>query len=132
MQANVIVLPVDLLNNSSTTDLTLSRVEEHLNRSVYIGGDHEPGVRDTLTLYRTPPKPTSNFKGVMKSAAKFTADKTVADPVGGNVDAALIGEASFSIPIGVTAADMMILRQRMIALLDDDSIMDDLMRLQMV
>lgn len=132
MQSNSIVLPVDLLNTGTTTDYTFTRYEEHLNRSLYIGSAHEPGMRDTLALYRTPPKPTSTFKGVLKSSVKLTTDKTVADPIGGTVDAAFIAEISFSTPIGVSAADQMIMRQRLIALLDDDTIMDNLMRLQMV
>lgn len=132
MQPDLITIPVDTANTGTTTDLTLKRVEEHLHRSVYITPDHLPDARDTCTLYRTPIKKTSTSRGVMKTAFKFSTDVIVGSPSGEDVDAVLIGEVNFSVPVGVTAATMLLLRQRIIALLDDDTIMDDLMRLQVV
>ena len=41
------------------------------NRSIYHSVVHTPVVRDMLTLYRTLPKPTTNFYGVQKSAVKL-------------------------------------------------------------
>lgn len=132
MLDNVITLAVDTLNTGSTTDIDYSRFEEYLNRSVYISDDHEPGMRDTLAFYRTLPKPVPNFKGVRKSTAKFTLDQTVDDGAGGTVDVPAIVEVNFSLPIGVTEAVMVILRQRVIALLDNDTFMNKLNSIQMV
>lgn len=133
MQPNDFTLAVDLANTGVTTDVTFTRVEEHLNRSGYIvQASHEPGMRDVLGFYRAPAKPTSTFKGVQKCAFKFTIDQTVDAPDGTTVDAPLIGEVSFSVPVGVTTAEQMILRQRILALLDQDSIMDSLMNLNII
>lgn len=133
MQPNVITLAVDLLNNATLVDHDFTRYEEYQNRAVYIGENHTVAAKDTLGFYRTLPKQSGNFRGVGKSAIKFSQDLSVA-----GVDAtttltsALIGEVSFSAPVGSTAAQRKILRQRIIALLDNDSVMEDLMGLLMV
>lgn len=127
MQDNVITLAVDELNNDSTVDYDFTRYDEYQNRSVYIGEDHDLASRDTLSLYRTLPKPAGNYKGNAKSSFKISKDYAV-DGVDGiaSLTAPLIVEVSFSIPVGIAAADRMIARQRAIALLDDDTFMESL------
>lgn len=132
MLDNSITLSVDTANTGSTTDLTYSRFEELTNRSSYISENHEPGARDTLAFYRTLPKPAGTFKGVRKTSVKFTRDFTVADSAGGTVDSPAIVEVNFSLPIGLTSAQIVEVRQRVLALLDTDTVMDKLNVLQMV
>lgn len=66
-------------------------------------------VKDYLDLKRVAPKPTSTFAGVGRASAKFVKTVTLGD--GSKAD--IIGEASFSVPVG--AADV-----------DVDSVRDDL------
>lgn len=128
MQSNTITLPVDLANTGSTTDAVFTRVEEYLNRSVYKSATHSLLMRDLMAFYRSVPKKSGNFNGVAKSAVKFTVDKEVEGVDSSTtVIAPLIGEISFSVPLGTTAAEAMELRQRMIAALDNDTIMVKLM-----
>jgi len=133
MQDNVITLAVDELNNDTTVDYDFTRYEEYQNRSVYIGEDHDLAARDTLTLYRTHPKVSGNYKGNAKSTLKFSQDFAV-DGVDGvaTLTAPVIAEVSFSVPVGVSAADRMIIRQRIIAILDDDTFMESLMNQLMI
>jgi hypothetical protein len=85
-------------------------------------------MRDLMAFYRSVPKKSGNFNGVAKSAVKFTVDKEVEGVDSSTtVIAPLIGEISFSVPLGTTAAEAMELRQRMIAALDNDTIMVKLM-----
>jgi hypothetical protein len=130
MQANEITLTVDVDNDGATTaDETqvYSRHEEHLNRSLYIAEDHTVAAPHTLSLYRTQPKVNGNFLGMAKSAVKFSECLAVegADGVT-TVKAPLICEISFSVPVGTSSAQLMEMRQRAVALLDDDTIMDNL------
>jgi hypothetical protein len=124
MQDNVITLAVDELNDTNTVDHVFGRFDEFQNRSVYTGENHQLTARDLLTLYRTHQKVSGNFRGVAKSSCKFTQDFVI-DGVDGisQLTSPLIGEINFSIPVGVVVADQLIMRQRMIALLDDDAIM---------
>lgn len=94
------------------------------NRSIYIGAAHSLTSRDTLTLYRTAPKPNGNFLGVAKTAAKFSEDITVdgADGVS-TLTAPMIREVSYSFPVGTSLAQQLAFRQRGIALEDLDSVM---------
>jgi hypothetical protein len=127
MQPNTITLAVDIANSGSTTNEVYNRYEETQNRTTYIGSGHTPDSRDSLTLYRTQPTRTGNFKGVAKSAVKFTDDVEVSGVDSSTTLAApMILEISFSIPVGTAATDVKHLRQRALAALDDDSVMDAL------
>lgn len=127
MLDNTIVLPVDVLNNGTDVEYDFTRHEEAVNRTMYIGEDHTLILPDTLTFYRSPVKQSGNFRGVAKTAAKFSQAITV-DGVDATttVTSAIIVDVGFSIPVGATTAQVVIARQRAIALLDDDTIMDDL------
>lgn len=136
MQPNEITLTVDVANDGATTaDETqvYSRFEEHLNRSVYIASDHSVIAPHTLSLYRTQPKANGNFLGMAKSAIKFSECLAVTGADGvTTVKAPLICEISLAVPVGATTAQVVEIRQRAIALLDNDSVMDDLNLLLMV
>lgn len=130
MLDNTISLTVDVLNDGSTTaDETqvYTRYEEHLNRSVYTGADHTMVAPHTLSFYRTQPKVNGNFRGMAKSAMKISECISV-DGVDTttSVIAPLLAEVSFSVPVGATTAQLVELRQRLIALLDDDTLMNNL------
>lgn len=132
-QASTITLNVDYLNDGTTTAEVYSRFSDVENRSTYIGASHVPEARDTMQFYRTAPTKNGNFKGVKKTTVKFTRDFDVE-----GVDSATtltspaIVEVNFSIPMGVSAADTVKLRQRVLALLDDDTVMAALNDQQMI
>lgn len=128
MLDNTITLTVDVLNDDDTTadeSQVYSRHEEYLNRSVYIAADHTLASPHTLSFYRTQPKANGNFPGMAKSAFKISECLLVLGVDGvTNVAAPLIAEVSFAVPVGTSAAQLMEMRQRLVALLDDDTLMD--------
>lgn len=132
MQSDTIVLPVDLLNSGVTTNVTYQKFDAYQNRSSYISTFHTPDSRDNLTLFRTFPKVSGNFKGTRKTAVKFTKDFTVATVDGGTTVSPLIIEVSFSIPLGIPVADQLVCRQRAVAFLDNDTVMVPLNDLQIL
>lgn len=133
MQPNVITLPVDTLNNGTPTDESYTRYDAYQNRATYIGASHTADSRDTLTLYRTFPTKNANFKGVMKTSVKFSKDIAVAGVDSStSLTAPIIFEVNCSIPVGATDAEILLARQRLIALLDLDSVMVPLNSQQMV
>lgn len=128
MLPDSIVLPVDEENNATIVNETLSRFEENLNRTVYVTESHSVANPDTLTFYRTQPKQNGNFRGVAKTSFKFSRLAVVPGVDGStSISAPIIIEVSTSIPVGVDAADQLLARQRAIALLDLDTVMDPLM-----
>lgn len=119
MQPNEITLSVDALNNGTPVNRIYTRFDEYQNRSVYVGPNHSISARDTLSLYRTQPKPSGNFKGVAKTALKFSEDKVVTGTDGlSQLTAPIIGDIAFSIPVGVSNADILAFEQRLVAALD--------------
>lgn len=124
MLDNTITLAVDKLNTGTPTNVDFSRQEEFANRSKYIAPGHTLSLQDTLDFYRTFPVKTKDFNGVAKSDFKFTMDITVPGVVTSSERVApMIGEISFSLPVGFTTAEVKELRQRMIAVLDNDALM---------
>lgn len=133
MQPNQITIDVDTANTGSTTAQAYDRFDEYQNRSVYVGANHTPDARDTISLYRTFPTKSGNFKGVMKSSIKLVRDQSVAANDGvSTLTSPAIFELSASLPVGMTAANAVEMRQLLHALIDDDSFMDDLQIKQMV
>lgn len=127
MLDNTITLDVDHDNDGGTTPdqtKTYTRYDEYQNRSEYISSTHTLGLRDKLGFYRTQPKVSGNFRGTAKSSVKFTQDYSV-DGVDATTTVIVPGilEVSFSLPVGVTAAQSLELRMRAVALLMDDAIM---------
>lgn len=127
MQANTLTLSVDPLNDDTIVAEAYDRFEVFSNRSVYIGANHAAEARDTISLYRSFPTKSGNFKGVNKSSIKLSRDNEVAGVDSSTtLTAPTIIEVSFSVPVGATAASLLQDRQRLIALLDDDAVMDAL------
>lgn len=127
MQPNTISLVVDEANSGSgqvTHDF--SRYEQIGNKSTYIGALHSFASRDKIDMFRTFPTRSGNYKGTQKSAVKFTKDLVVPGVDGVNITSPIIMEVSFSVPVGVSRASLVAFRQRVVSLLDVDSIMDDL------
>jgi len=124
MQENTITLAVDETNTGSTTDITYRRYEEGQNKAVYVSPDNTLLNRDQLAFFRSLPKVNGNFRGMAKSSAKFTQDLEVPG-VDSSTDLTvpMIVEVSMSLPVGATAAEALLGRQRAIALLDDDAVM---------
>ena len=128
MQTDEITLSVDEENDGvGPVNHVYSRFEEYQNRAVYIGPNHSIPNRNTLGLYRTFPKVSGNFRGVSKSAVKFSQDISVTGVDGvSQLSAPIIVDVSFSIPVGATHAQILIARQRALALLDLDAVMTPL------
>lgn len=127
MQANTLTLNVDPANDDTIVAEAYERFEEFQNRSVYIGANHAPELRDTISLYRSFPTKSGNFKGVQKTSVKLSKDVQVAGVDGvATLTAPVIIEVSFSVPVGTPAATILQDRQRAVALLDDDTIMNAL------
>lgn len=123
MLPNELVLSVDPAHDSNPQDETYSKVKEDssLGRSVYTGADHSLTMRETLTVSAREPIPSGQFRGVAKSSIKFTEDLTIPNALGDDIVAPQIGEISFSLPVGTTAAQAMHLRQRLVAALNSES-----------
>jgi len=118
------------LNSGSTTNEVFTRHEEQINRSTYRGPDHSVAVPNTLQFYRTLPKRSGVYLGSAMVSIKLTQARTVLSASGLDIQARDIAVVSFSIPVGVTAAQMKAVRQRLIAALDSDTVMDNLMGYQ--
>lgn len=128
MLDNEITLSVDETNDGVTTadvDHVYRRYDESSStRTTYIHStNHAIGSRSQLQFYRTQPTVNGNFNGSRKASFKFTDDKVVAGSDGTDITAPLIIEVKLSSPVGVSDADLMVARQKALALLDDDSIM---------
>lgn len=119
MQDNTITLAVDELNNGTLVNKAMSRDDYSGNRSKYIAPTHLPQMRQEMTLFRSAAKPNGNFRGVNKTSVKLTWDRSVngADGVT-TVIAPSICECGFSLPVGMTEAEMLEFRQIMVAALD--------------
>lgn len=126
MQPNTITLSVDKTNSGSPTNVVYNRLEELVNRSTYGGPAHSFASTDTQQFYRTLPQRSGAFLGAAKTSVKFTKSVTVPSAQGEDTVYPLIGEVSFSIPVGTTAAEVKELRQTILAILDRDDIMDAL------
>jgi hypothetical protein len=125
-QPNVITLSVDLANDGNPVNKVYTSYDSYQNRSSYIGADHVTSLRDTIAFYRTFAKASGNFRGVKKCAIKHTLDVSVFGVDGSNILAPLIAEVKFSIPEGTPPAVILAMRQRTLALLDLDAVMDPL------
>lgn len=133
MLDNTIILSVDEQNDGvGPVNHVYTRFEENANRSTYIHSAHSLTAKDTLSFYRTAPKPSGNFRGVAKTAQKFSKDITVLGVDGSNITAPIIVEISWSLPVGATAAQAMIARQKVVSLMDLDATMIPAMETQMI
>lgn len=127
-----IELDVDVANNDTIVEQVLVNAgPDTINRSTFeFSGTHSLVARDIVQFYRTYPKRSGQSRGSAKCAMKFTTDIAVNNSDGsGDIVLPLIGEVSFSLPVGVTPAQTMSLRQRIVSLLDLDDVAAKLMDL---
>lgn len=122
MLDNTITLPVDELENDTLVNQDYTRYDEYNNRTIYVGTGHTLAQRDTMTVSRTFPKPSGNHPGVAKSSLKFTQDISIPGvDTTTTLVAPDIGEVNFSLPVGTTPAQAMMLRQRIVAALNSQT-----------
>lgn len=107
MLENTITLA--LPNGGTPTNAVFTRIDVFQNRSLYHGPGHSNTARNTMGFYRTYPKKTGNFLGVMKSASKITKDLEVLNAVGEPIVSPMIADISFSVPVGATEAEVDVL-----------------------
>jgi hypothetical protein len=90
--------------------------------------NHTTARPSTLSFETSEPKPNGQFLGVTrpKIIRRRTVDVGSIDPAT-LITSPLLGKIEFSIPVGATDADVLELRQDLIAALDDDSLMVTLM-----
>lgn len=126
MLDNTITLPVDEADDAVIVNTAFTRFDtQYANRSIYTGPDYSLINKDFLGFYRVPVKPSGNFNGTAKTSMKLTMDQTVPGvDTTTTIVQPMIGEINFSVPVGAT--DQLKLRQRMVALLQDDDIWDRL------
>lgn len=120
-----ITLPVDVANNGTIVNQVIELFDAVTGRKEYHFATHDFHARDIVIFNRSLPKPNGNFPGTRKASFKFTKDVTVTgvDPAT-QVKAPGILEINSSLPVGLTAADALLLRQRAIAILDSVFISD--------
>lgn len=133
MLSNDISVSYDALADGNLVEKPYSRYDEYQNRSVYIGAEHNPAKRDTLTFYRSFPKQVGDFKGVAKSSFKISVDETVTGVNGlSQITSPFIVEVNFSIPLGVSDAERIRVQQLAAGLIRTGSLMDSLTKQLMV
>lgn len=93
-----------LPNNGTPVNEVATRIDVAGNKSIYNLAGHSVVKRKTVNFYRSYPKRTGDFNGVMKSSCKFTLDEDVANAVGETIVAPMIGEVNLSVPVGLTEA----------------------------
>lgn len=129
MQANTLTLPVDTTNNGTTTNRNYNRYREEPEKTEYRGPDHAGIVQDTLTITRKSPTRNGNFLGAYRTKAQFAQSYDVIG-LDGTTQKGINATISIEVvaPLGLTDAQLKELRQRALALLDNDTVMDALNR----
>jgi len=95
---------------------SFTRITQSLNRTDYTRSYHTDAARKTLQFYRSPAKRNGESLGIAKSAMKQTIDVSVPNASGsGNIVLPYIIEVNFARPVGVSAADSLLIRRRFIA-----------------
>lgn len=126
MLPDTITLPVDVANNGTPVNQVYDRFNPILGQTTYIRtGTHSPAARDMIDFYRTLNKRVGNSFGVIRTEQKVTRDFTVDAVDSTDVSQPAIIRVLTSFPAGLTAAQKKELRQVVIALLDNDTVMDD-------
>lgn len=122
---NEVTLSVDVDGDGLTpVDELFENARRQDYKGEYIGENHTSLMRDTMTTYYTPPKPTSAFYGVDKAAIKFSMDVDVPTPTGVNTRSPVIFQLSGSVPVGASDADKVHVVQRVRAFVHSDHFLD--------
>lgn len=125
-QNDTITLAVDIANTGTTTNEAYTSYNNTGSIHTYIGPDHAPDLQNTLKLYRTEPSASGAFKGYLDSKVSFGQDFTVSAVDGTNIVRMGFASLQIRVPVGVTEAQILHLRQRVLAILDADAIMGKL------
>lgn len=125
-QNDTITLAVDIANTGTTTNESYTSYNNTGSIHTYIGPDHAPDFQNTLKLYRTEPSASGAFKGYLDSKISFGQDFTVSAVDGTNIVRMGFASLQIRVPVGVTEAQILHLRQRVLAILDTDAIMGKL------
>lgn len=124
---NDIILNVDTANNGTTTEETFSLVRPEEGKATYMLDGSALADKEQLTLFASLPKRSGNFLGVVRSSVKATKAISVPSTVSGeDLTSEIIAQVNFSVPEGTTLADLVHIRQRLVAMLDSDALMLEL------
>jgi len=130
MQLNTIVLQVDELDDAVLVPTTYTRFEEIQNRTTYLELDNHSSMKPRkLQLYRSPLSSPGLSFGKQKSAVKFTDGFDVLNKEGATVVENALVNISFSLPVGLSDAQRTLVRERVVAMINDDTVMDSLIKL---
>lgn len=127
----MLTINTDPNNDDTIVAKIFSRARVLMNglKTLYhMDNSHSTARPDTLSFETSEPKPNGQFLGVTrpKVVRRRTIDVESIDP-GTEISQPLIGKVEFSIPVGATDAELLELRQDLIAVLDDDATMGTLM-----
>lgn len=127
MLDNVITIQHDL--DTTPVDNSYRRYQEHMDRTIYISGDHTIDSRDILTVRREMPTRTGNFRGMAKPSFKFTKDISVAGyDQSTTITSPLIGNVSFSVPVGAAAVEIDQLLDHIVSGLQNSALRENLIK----
>lgn len=122
-------LTVDEANNGTLVDNTINLHRFTDTRRVYRGEEHSDSSEELVTFTVSDPTPSGESLGRGKTQVKLTKDISVPNRSGsGEVSDPIIATAQFSVPVGATEAEIDYALQYMIALLDNQNIVRDLLR----
>lgn len=118
-------LHVDTANNGTLTDEVISLFDAVPGRKEFHFPGHTFSSREQVVFSRSLPKPSGNFAGTRKTSFKITDDEIV-DGVDPLTDVKVPGilEVNCSLPVGISSAAAKKMRQRVIAILDNDLLME--------
>jgi len=121
-----LTLSVDKANNASPVSEVFTRDGGAVapNKSLYYGDLHTVDSKETLGFTRVPAKVNGNFKGTQRSSQKYARTVQVLGVDGNTIDAIATTECIDSFPVGMTSALKKEMRQYLVALRDNDTIMD--------
>jgi hypothetical protein len=121
----------DVANNDTLVAKVFNRARVLMNglkTLFHESNSHTTARPSTLSFETSEPRPNGQFMGVTrpKIVRRRTIDVESLDPAV-EVTQPLIGKIEFSVPVGATDAEMLEMRQDLIAVLDDDTLMGTLM-----
>lgn len=121
-----LTLSVDKANDNNAVNEVFTRDGGAVapNKSFYYGDLHTVDAKETLAFTRVLPKINGNFKGTQRSSQKYARAFNVLGVDGSTIQAIATTECIDSFPVGMTSAHKKEMRQYMIALRDNDAIMD--------
>jgi len=125
MLGTTITLSVDKLNNATpVSEVFTFDSNINPNKSLYYGDLHTVDSKETLVFTRVPAKINGNFKGTQRSSQKYSRDFEVLGVNGETIKVTATTEVIDSFPVGLTSAQKKELRQYLVALRDNDTVMD--------